>query len=235
MWKPIIIDGYVTNYGISDTGEVRNVDRGNILKYSYDRRGYCCVYLTLKDGKHKRFRVHRLVALAFIPNPENKREVNHIDGIKTNNSISNLEWVSSSENMLHAYRTGLHKAIKGEDHAESKYTDEQIHEVCKLIEQGLSNKKISKITGVHRSLVKDVSIGRAWKHISCKYDLSKSSKRKYRKYYPIIDRAILSGVRKRDIVEYLFSNGIVSSIEQGNALVGHRRNKMNGVLRIYVN
>lgn len=89
-----------------------------ILK-PYISRGYYQVSLCI-DGKYRHFQVHRLVAEAFIPNPENKPQVNHIDGNKLNNDISNLEWVTRSENQLHAYKTGLQKPLKGEENILSK-------------------------------------------------------------------------------------------------------------------
>lgn len=80
------------------------------------------------DKQQKCFYVHRLLAQIFIPNPENKSEVNHIDGNKLNNSIDNLEWVTRLENNLHALKTGLRKMPKGEDHfaygTKRKYSNE---------------------------------------------------------------------------------------------------------------
>lgn len=84
-----------------------------ILK-PYIAHGYYQVNLWI-NGKYKHYQVHRLVAEAFIPNPENKPQVNHIDGNKLNNDISNLEWVTRSENMKHAFKNGLAKPQKGVD------------------------------------------------------------------------------------------------------------------------
>lgn len=75
-----------------------------ILKLQIDKKGYQVVKIAKKT-----YKVHRLVAIAFIPNPDNLPQVNHIDGIKTNNYIDNLEWVNNSENQLHAYKIGLNK------------------------------------------------------------------------------------------------------------------------------
>lgn len=73
-----------------------------------------------KDGKRHYFNVHRLVAETFLENELNKREVNHKDGNKANNNVNNLEWVTSSENQLHAFKNGLQKSKMGKDHAQSK-------------------------------------------------------------------------------------------------------------------
>lgn len=101
MWKRIA--GY-ENYIVSSNGVIQNVKTNKILKPSFDKKGYLEVWLSL-NGKPKKFSVHRLVASAFIPNPENKTQVNHIDGDKSNNNLSNLEWVTNQENILHSFRT----------------------------------------------------------------------------------------------------------------------------------
>lgn len=92
-------------YSISDCGKVFNQTKQ--LKTYFTRTGYECVKLTDRDGKKSHKTIHRLVAEHFIPNPLQKSEVNHIDGNKANNCISNLEWVTSSENKRHALQTGL--------------------------------------------------------------------------------------------------------------------------------
>lgn len=92
------------HYTISPDGKVNNGRKS--LKTFDNQGGYRCLKLTNSKGK-KHFTLHRLVALHFIPNPENKPEVNHIDGDKSNNCVNNLEWVTSSENKQHALATGL--------------------------------------------------------------------------------------------------------------------------------
>lgn len=115
-WVDII--GFEGLYRISNLGRVKmlaktwRVNKGGICsigesyKKFYKRGQYPMVQLR-KNGKFKSFLVHRLVAIHFIPNPENKREVNHIDGNKNNTSLSNLEWNTPEENMKHAYSIGL--------------------------------------------------------------------------------------------------------------------------------
>lgn len=105
IWKPILC--FDNNYEISSFGRVRKED--HIRKTEVGKTGY--ERLTLFKGRKvfKKYSVHRLVAMHFIPNPENKPQVNHKNGIKTDNRLENLEWVSKSENMIHAIKKGLHK------------------------------------------------------------------------------------------------------------------------------
>lgn len=119
IFKDIL--GYEGLYQISNLGNVKSLFRykpngqevkEKILSSCCDTVGYPCTSLW-KNGKGKIFRNHRLVASAFIGEIGYKMEVNHIDGLKTNNNISNLEIVSRSENIIHAYRTGLNKSNSG--------------------------------------------------------------------------------------------------------------------------
>ncbi len=105
MWKKIIIDGIETNYSVSDKGEVRN-DVRNRLMTLQNQNGYLHCSIRV-NKKPKRCRVHRLVAQAFIENPDNKPFVNHIDGNRTNNAVENLEWTTAAENAQHAVDAGL--------------------------------------------------------------------------------------------------------------------------------
>lgn len=96
-------------YQISNLGQVKSLgNRSNhkeekILKSNKNNKGYCKVIL-FKDSKYKAFFLHRLAAQAFIPNPNNLPQVNHIDGNKSNNCIDNLEWCTNRENVIHSYR-----------------------------------------------------------------------------------------------------------------------------------
>lgn len=122
LWKDIIdYEGY---YQISNLGNVRSVDRfdgvhdrqGVIMKPKLMVNGYLQVGLR-KHSARKWFCVHRLVAIHFIENPDNKPQVNHIDGNKLNNTVENLEWVTEKENQNHATRLGLRDNMpKGENH-----------------------------------------------------------------------------------------------------------------------
>lgn len=121
IWKPIIgLEGY---YEVSSLGRVMRIKSGGraragtILK-PWVNSGYLSVTL-----RGREYRVHRLVAIAFTPNPENKPCVNHIDGNKLNNAVDNLEWCTYSENLIHAYRTGLHSGIQFSEESRRKISE----------------------------------------------------------------------------------------------------------------
>ena len=105
------INGF-PNYSVSNTGEIRNDISGEIKNPFISRTGYYNVDL-YRNGKRSKFRVHRLVGEAFVDNPDNKTQINHIDGNKLNNNAMNLEWVTASENMQHAFKHGLAKPSLG--------------------------------------------------------------------------------------------------------------------------
>ena len=102
--KKIIIDNIETDYEINELGEIYSYKTNKILSGSIFNTGYRMVRLTI-NGQKKSYAVHRLVAEAFIPNPENLPVVNHKDGNKLNNNVENLEWVSQSQNRIHAIQT----------------------------------------------------------------------------------------------------------------------------------
>lgn len=104
-WADIV--GYEGLYLVSDDGRVKSAATGNDLRQSV-RNGYKCVNLW-RDNKYKTKKVHRLVAQAFVPNPSQKTQINHIDGNKANNHANNLEWCTAGENNKHAYDARLRK------------------------------------------------------------------------------------------------------------------------------
>lgn len=105
------IKGYDRKYFVSDEGIVYTSNMKVMHPGVNSKTGYCHVWLR-KNGKGKTNYIHRLVAEYFLQNPECKKEVNHKDGNKQNNSVQNLEWVTRSENMFHSYRLGLKKTTK---------------------------------------------------------------------------------------------------------------------------
>lgn len=188
LWAPIYHRGKLTNYDVSDDGKVRNRNSRIILHQREMRRlnrdgsygkPYYKVTLWI-DNKTVSKVVHRLVAEAFIPNPENKPVPNHIDGNTLNNDVRNLEWATHSENTQHAYDTGLIK----KRHILIKYTKDAIHNVCELLETSdLRTGEISKLTGVGYDTIYGILIGKFHTPISSKYDFSR--RRKKLKCWPI--------------------------------------------------
>lgn len=131
-----------------------------------DRDGYCVVSL-LNGGKASKRFVHRLVAQAFIPNPENKSTVNHINGNKTDNRVENLEWATQSENNAHAYRTELatpHR-INGDKNGRSKLTREQVEEIRTQLATDNSSdiRDLAKAYGVSERIIKNIKDNKTYK------------------------------------------------------------------------
>lgn len=163
-------------YAVTRSGEVFSLFTNRFLKPILGTNGYYSV--TLQEFAVKRnFTIHRLVALCYIPKIDGKPYVNHIDGCKTNNSVSNLEWVTPAENCQHAIATGLRKDTK---RVYRPLSDAVAHTVCTLISQSWRNCDIAKAVGVDNGLVAKIRAGTHYKNISDQYDFSStlSSRRK---------------------------------------------------------
>lgn len=173
-WRPIaLVEG---RYEVSDDGRVRHTKSGRELRHQNTGRGYVSVNMTIRrpDGsvsKHgKRTKmltrtVHRLMALAFIPNPNGVPEVNHIDGVKTNNVLSNLEWVTSRQNTLHSLANGRQTACTNP--SKGKLSTEQVAAIRTEAAAGGKHKAIGDKYGVTESMV-----GRIHRGVARVYDPS---------------------------------------------------------------
>lgn len=146
-WRDI--PGYEGIYLVSSIGTVMRADNFKRKMLQLDRIGYVTAKLS-KEGVAKRHLVHRLVALAFLGSPtEGRGEVNHKDGSKTNNQVWNLEWCSRSENVKHAFSTGLRQPTRGNQ----KLRPEDIAHAKRLRAQGYTHQEIGEAIGISRTRV----------------------------------------------------------------------------------
>lgn len=204
--KDIILNGIKFEYTIDTSGRIQNKNTGKYLKPFLNPQGYCLVDLS-NEGKSHTVQFHRLVALAFIPNPDNLDTVNHIDGNKQNNHVKNLEWLSLRDNVRHAWNTGLAKPRYGLDNPANVYTEEQIHKVCQLLEQDeLGNKKIAELCGVDVTLIRDIKFRGRWEHISRNYKIPTEKKTgTFRNLDPFIIYFIRMGYQNREIFDIIIN------------------------------
>jgi len=169
-WLPVV--GYEGWYEVSDLGRVRRkMDGpkstvGRIRRLHLNGYGYFAVQLSAKGGRKTRH-VHRLVAEAFLGKIPPGHEVNHISGVKTDNRLSNLEVVTRSHNRRHAIRMGLVR-VNGEDNPNSKLTNDLVMEIRANCGDGSKygiKSEYARRLGVDTSLISQVVLGRAWKHL----------------------------------------------------------------------
>ena len=167
QWRPVV--GYEGLYEVSNYGRVKTLFKGvsKIRKPVFTNKpGYFGVNL-YKENVSRLIRIHVLVARAFVPNPENKPVVNHKDANKRNNQVSNLEWVTQSENLRHAYDIGLQKI--GCEHWNSKFTEEQIRYIRETcipgdLEFGIS--ALARKFGVNIATISEMYHGKTYKKVT---------------------------------------------------------------------
>jgi len=162
IWKDI--KGYEKLYQISNLGKVKSFCRSKerILKIGIRPDGYEQIFLCMHYSR-KHYFVHRLVALHFLKNPENKPEINHKNGIKTNNCVDNLEWVTHKENMHHAILNGLENK-RGEAHPNVKLTWENVIEIKTLLQSKVSCDTIANKYNVSIPTVYAIKNKHAWNY-----------------------------------------------------------------------
>lgn len=173
VWKDI--EGFEGIYQISNLGRVKVLDRevphwrggvsirkSRIINPYKTNAGYMIVSLT-KECKESRFLVHRLVAKSFLSNRNKKAQVNHINGIKTDNSVGNLEWCSRSENIRHADKNNL-RVLKGEKNSGSKLTEKQVLEI-RAIGKSKTLTEIAEMYNVGYKCISKILNRKRWKHI----------------------------------------------------------------------
>ncbi len=169
IWKPVI--GYESYYSVSSFGRIRRDKTGKeayprkILKQMLDKKGYPRLGLC-KNGIQKGFKIHRLVARAFLGKCPKEKQVNHRDCNKLNNYVSNLEYVTNKENMIHAVKNGLYPSRIGEKNGCSKLTEKQIIKIREKYAQGNTTyKKLAKIYNISNVQVGHIIRKKNWSHI----------------------------------------------------------------------
>jgi hypothetical protein len=176
IWKDIA--GFEGKYQISNLGNIKSLKRikhrnkygpivvpEKILNPRVDNIGYKRLYI-YGDGFKKRDSIHRFVANAFIPNPENKPEVNHKNGIKTDNRVENLEWVTVSENRIHAFKNKLQVSLKGSQSPNSILTESDVLEIRKLWgTKKFLKKELASKYNVSRTSIYLVVSNKSWRHV----------------------------------------------------------------------
>lgn len=177
IWKDVPF--YEGIYCVSNLGNVKSLARlksnqynsfekpESILKFRRTKKGYYNVML-YKNGNSKSFPVHRLVLMAFDRLPKEKEQGNHINGIKNDNRLENLEWTNNSGNQLHAFAMGLNKPRYGEDNNKTKLTKEQvlmIREEYQFGVRGFGAYSMGKRYGVGKAAILSIIKRKSWAHI----------------------------------------------------------------------
>ena len=204
LYEPIYLFGNKTKYVVNTEGSVINTETGKIIKPETTHAGYQRL-LIYYNGKRKLMYVHRLVAMAFLPNPDHLPEVNHKNGNKSDNSVDNLEWCDSSYNNQHSYDTGLKPFGEGKPNA--SITNEDAIRIAKCFEENkLTMTEISRLIGTSWRVVKHIRNGETWRRVVKDHDFSK---------YDILDRKYVNTLHR----PHFKLNEIQSSILRGCELL----------------
>ena len=167
IWKPI--EGYKGKYEVSNLGRIKSLcwGRVKILKKHLSKHGYVVTYLSI-NTLVKTIKVHRLVAQAFIPNPDNKPCVNHIDSIRTNNNVNNLEWCTWKENTRHSSKKGRMLGPRGEKSHKTKLTIKDVLDIRHQFKTNKSRKITNKLAlhyNISKSSAWQIINRKTWKHV----------------------------------------------------------------------
>ncbi len=152
------------SYEVYPDGKVWSSLRSKFLKPYITENGYQQVAL-YRDKKPYFFKVHRLVATTFLPNIVSLPQINHKNGIKTDNRVGNLEWCNASTNLNHAYINGLAHGRKGTKHHGAKITESDAKAIRNLRVKGLSLKQIGQKFGITDKAVSLIALGKRWSHV----------------------------------------------------------------------
>lgn len=168
IWKDV--NNYEGLYLVSNLGRCKDSNGKPIIGYR-NNKGYTCVSLT-KDRKLKHFLLHRIVAQTFISNQENFSQVNHLDGNKQNNAVSNLEWCNQRQNYDHGMSKFFYS--KNEDHYFAKLTNEKVETIPELYKLGFTRATIAKILEVTDGAIKAIEKGISYRELGLDFNIPKT-------------------------------------------------------------
>lgn len=169
------LEEILKRYDIAQDGVVFSKpsrQRSKLLKWHLDKDGYPR-YAINTSKRLTNIHVHRLLAYKFIPNPSNLPQVNHKDGVKLNFDLDNLEWVTCSENLRHAYSTGLKSARKGQTNPCALIDDTTVHLICSRYVPGMRLKDFWEVNKglIKHSNLRNIFYGHNWRHIASIYGI----------------------------------------------------------------
>jgi hypothetical protein len=216
VWKDVI--GYEGLYQVSNFGNVKSLGnefsrKERLLKLSFQSKGYLTVVLQ-KDTKRKMVLVHRLVAEHFIPNINNKPQVNHINGIKTDNRLENIEWVSHRENLDHAIENNL--VLKGDKNPTSKLKENEVITIHDFLFKGVCIEVLSKRYNIAFDIISGIRSGRYWKYLKLPKIKGRASKTSLEDIITI-EKLLLENRTINNIHELTgFSAHLIKRVENGD-------------------
>lgn len=163
IWLPI--GKALGLFDVSNFGSILNPRTGKVLKARPNRKGYLQVIVSVPGKRGLCLIVHRCVAEAFIGPLPDGMVTNHIDAVKTNCRLDNLEYITPNENMQHAYDNGLKRPPSGESNGRVKITEEDVLSIRNLLARKVTQKRIGEMFGLDQTSISNIKVGKSWGHV----------------------------------------------------------------------